>query len=137
MDPYTDPRFGNITWPLEEAAYLQIILQFDLFYDEIIDFLKKYPIDHQVFPELLQYQKSIIKMPGIHEREIRFEYDFYTYFRNVYTNTPVPLEKKPNLTVLRDQKIPDNLKDYSKFVVWYGRKGEKKLYKDITVRYDV
>ena len=136
MDPYLDPCFGNITWPLEEAAYLQIILQFDRFYDEIVDFLKQYAIDEAVFRELLLYQKGIVKMPGGHERELRFDYDFHTYFRNVYTNTPVPLEKRPNRMTLRDRRIPDNLKDYSKIVVWYGRKGEKNLYKDITVSYD-
>ena len=135
MDPYTDPMFGNITWPLEEAAYLQIVLQFDRFYKETEDFLRQFGIEEELFRELMKYQKAIIKMPCVSERTVSFKYDFYTYFRNVYTNTPVALTKTPNIMTLRDKKIPDNWKDYSKIVVWFGRKGEKNLYKDIDVVY--
>ena len=135
INPYTDPVYGNIVWPLEEAAYLQIILEFDRFYAEIEDFLKPFAFDPAVYKGLMQYQKSIIKMPGVRERAVRLDYDFYAYFRNIYMNKPLPLEKKPNVTVFRDSNIPDNLKDYSKIVVWYGRKGDKNMYKDVTVSY--
>ena len=135
MDPYTDPVFGNITWPLEEAAYLQIIMQFDRFYDEIQSFLKSFNIDNDVFEDLLKYQKSIVKMPGIKKQSVILKYDFHKYFRGVYTNTPKSLKKHQNRLTLCDINIPDNWKDYSKIVVWYGRKGEKNLYKDITVEY--
>ena len=136
MDPYTDPVFGDITWPLEEAAYLQIVLQFDRFFEEIADFLKGYRIEDGLFGDLMRYQKSIIKMPGVHERTERFAHDFYSYFKNVYTNMPGPLQKRANVMTLRDRKIPDSWKEYSKIVIWYGRKGDKNLYKDIEIVYE-
>lgn len=136
MIPYTDPVFGNIVWPLEEAAYLQIVLQFDRFYDEIAGFLKGFEIPEPLFTELMRYQKCIVKMPGVRERTAAFRYDFASYFKHVYTNSPIALEQKNNRITFRDRRIPDNWKDYSKFVIWFGRKGEKNLYKDIAVDYE-
>lgn len=135
MDPYTDPVFGNITWPLEEAAYLQIVLQFDRFYEEIKDFLLEFGIESDIFNDLLKYQKSIIKMPGIKQHCIELGYDFSTYFKHIYTNSPLPLQKRRNRLELIDSKMPDDWKNYSKFVIWYGRKGEKNLYKNTNIIY--
>ena len=135
INPRTDPVYGNIVWPLEEAAYLQIILRFDEFYDEMTGFLSRYQIVAGFFSELMAYQKSIIKMPGVKERTLHFHYDFYPYFRNILTNKPTSMEKRENDITFRDAIVPDNLKDYSKIVIWYGRKGEKNLYRDIEVRY--
>lgn len=135
MVPYTDPVFGNIVWPLEEAAYLQIVLHFEQFYKEVAAFLKAFEIPEPIFSELMRYQKSIVKMPGVKERTVFFHYDFASYFKNIYTNSPIALEQKNNRITFRDRKMPDNWKDYSKFVIWFGRKGEKNLYKDVEIRY--
>jgi len=132
---YVNKNFGNIYWPFEEAAYLEIVYRFDDFYQEIEDFLGQYRIDSEIYDGIMKYQQSIIKMPGKNEFAISLEYDFYRYFFGILSNTYRPLAKVKNELTIRGNQIPGNWKDYSKKIVWFGRKGEKNLYTDITVRY--
>ena len=135
LEQYVDPVFGNITWPFEEGAYLEILLQFDRFYEEIYDYLKAYGIDPAVYGELLAYQKRIIKYPGKTEVSREFGYDFCTYFKTVFAGHTPTLKKTDCIVTFRAPEVPDNWKDYSKYVVWFGRKGKGNVCTDISVSY--
>lgn len=135
MKQYVNEVFGNITWPLEEGAFLDIVYRFDEFYNEIEDFLEQYSIDSDVYESLMKYQKCIIKMPGKNEFKVKLNYDLHNYFFGVYINSVKPLKKAKTVLTIKGNKIPDNWKDYSKKIVWFGRKGEKNLYTDITTEY--
>jgi radical SAM superfamily enzyme YgiQ (UPF0313 family) len=127
--------FGNIYWPFEEIAYLEIVYNFDEFYREIEDFLSQYGIETEVYQGIMKYQQSIIKMPGKNKFQVNLDYDFYTYFFGILSNSYNKLKKVSNVLTIKGNHIPDNWKDYSKKIVWFGRKGEKNLYTDITVEY--
>lgn len=136
-DSMTDvnPLFGNIYWPLEEIAYLELVYEFDRFYREIEPFLRQYDIEGAVFDDLMTYQKNIIKMPGKNEFSVALNYDWHTYFLGIFSNAYSPLNKAVNTLIIKGNNIPPEWKDYSKRIVWFGRKGEKNLYTDIVVRY--
>ncbi len=132
---YVNEVFGSITWPMEEGAYLDIVYEFDRFYREIENYLSQYDITPRIYGELMKYQQSIIKMPGKNEFTVQLEYDFYPYFFGILSNAYRPLEQTKNTLTIKGNNIPDSWKDYSKKIVWFGRKGEKNLYTDITVEY--
>lgn len=132
-DSMTDvnPLFGNIYWPLEEIAYLEIVYEFDRFYKEIEPFLRQYDIEDIVFDDLMIYQKSVIKMPGKNEFSVALNYDWHNYFYSIMSNAYVPLNKEKTNLHIKGNQIPDSWKEYAKKIVWFGRKGEKNLYTDI------
>lgn len=132
---YVNSTFGNIYWPFEEIAYLEIVYQFDEFYKEIGSFLAHYEIEAEIYTELMKYQQSIIKMPGKNEFKIELSYDFYHYFFGILSNSYGKLKKIANVLTIKGNQIPVSWKDYSKKIVWFGRKGEKNLYTDITAHY--
>lgn len=130
-----NPIFGNIYWPLEEIAYLEIVYELDRFYKETETFLGRYEISQDLYTDLMAYQQSIIKMPGKNEFSISLEYDWHTYFFGILSNAYTPLTKTKNTLLIRGNKIPDSWKDYSKKIVWFGRKGEKNLYTDVVIKH--
>lgn len=136
-DSMTDvnPIFGNIYWPLEEIAYLEIVYELDRFYKETETFLGRYEISQDLYTDLMAYQQSVIKMPGKNEFSISLEYDWHTYFFGILSNAYTPLTKTKNTLLIRGNKIPDSWKDYSKKIVWFGRKGEKNLYTDVVIKH--
>lgn len=124
------PEFGNVNWPVEEWYFLQIIKDYDLFFDEITPFLKSFGIDSDIFENLLVYQKKMIKRPAVKEFSFDIFYDFPRYFHNVYTGNVKKLESR-NLTItVRDKNAKDNYPDYARETVWYGRKGGRITYKE-------
>lgn len=135
LQQYVNPVFGNIVWPFEEGAFLEIMYHLDEFFDEIFEYLKIYNIESEIYNELIKYQKSVIKYPGKPELSVLFQYDFYNYFYNIFSRNYSPLLKVPNATSFAEHSIPDNWKDYSKFIVWFGRKGRGTVHTNIRVEY--
>lgn len=127
-----EPDFGEIIWPLEEGAFLKIIKRHSDFYEEISSFLHKYFDDMAFYDELMTYQKAIVKKPGCSEIILDLHYDFYDYFSGIYANSYRPLKKADTKLKLNLSDIPDDLKEYAKKIVWYGRKGGQIIVSDIT-----
>lgn len=131
---YAFPEFGDVVWPFEEGAFLQIVNSIDEFFDEIVEFLSVYNIDKNVFDELLFYQKKMIKTPGNKNFEMNLSYDFPLFIRKMINNELSELQKRETKVKVYTDYIPTNLPDFAREVVWYGRKGGKTLLgDDITV----
>jgi radical SAM superfamily enzyme YgiQ (UPF0313 family) len=124
----TDSRFGTVSWPFEEAAFLQILYERERFYDEIFPFLLSLGIDGEVFEDLLRYQKGIVKQAGVGNFEIKLVYDWSEYFENVYKGRKAPLKKIAN-TVQIGAPPPRDYADFAREIVWYGRKGSNMLHR--------
>lgn len=119
---YQDLRFGETGWFLEEGAFMELVYDYERFWDEINPFLISFGIENKIYDELLCYQKNIIRLPGQDVVLLRLEHDFYHYFLNILTNRYKPLEAKVNtLTVKIDNKV-DNWKDYAKIVMLYAKR---------------
>ena len=132
---YSNPVFGHIVWAYSEAMYLDIVLGFTSFYNEIEVFLQTFGIEQQVYSDLLEYQKTIIKRPHISEQSLHLNYDFYDYFSNIYLNEKKDLEQKDNVIYARDQKSWETWIDYARENVWWGRNENRNIITDIEVEY--
>lgn len=128
-----EPEFGNLTWPLDEGAFLEIIYEYDRFCSEIGAFLKSRFDDERLYGQLFEYQKAIIKTPYSADCELKLNYDFYRYFRNIYENSYSPPEKGSFTVKVNASGIPRDLTEYAEKIIWFGRKGGQNIITDITV----
>lgn len=127
----TEPDYGELTWPLDEGAFLKAMKERDVFYRETEEFLRKYFDDEKLFEDIISYQKSIVKNPYSKGAVLTLGYDFYDYFSNIYNNNYKPLEKKNHIIKIDSGDTPSDLPEYAKKVVWYGRKGGQNIIKKI------
>lgn len=122
---YYNEEFGDLTWPLEEGLFLQIIYECEKFYEEIVEFLTGYGFSKDLFENLLRYQTNVIKKPGGKDTTLVFDYDFASYFAKIYENLYSPLIKEKTEILFKSPNLPDNWVDFSREIVWFGRKGGK------------
>ena len=120
---------GNICWQFDEIYFLKSLENADKIYSE----LKKLVADNFIFDEklnaLFDYQCSILKRyDGICRREIKSDYDFYSYFNRIYTGEYLPLEKKKNIISVSDSIPCMDLYEYACKVIWYGRNQSAALF---------
>ncbi len=123
---------GEIVWDDHEYVVLNVLEKLDVFYDEVLPYLKKYDIEQDVFDDLLRYQKSIIRRPNDEVQEISLNYDLHNYLKDIYVNNFHSLEKKKHILRMYDSNVMDNWSDFGKFVIWYGRMGWSSYKDDIT-----
>ena len=124
---YYDKKFGDLTWPLEEGLFLQIICESEMFYKEIMDFLLAYSIDEKLFKDLLSYQTNVIKRPGAGDVVLTLGYDFASYFSKIYENLYTPLCEKNTEIEIQGVSFPEDWPGFAKEIVWFGRKGGKMI----------
>lgn len=124
---YYNNKFGDLTWPLEEGLFLQVIYECDSFYKEVEGFLETYNIDEHLFKDLFEYQKNIIKRPGTGDKILLLRYDFATYFSKIYENAYTSLPVNITEILISSVKLPGGWPDFAKEIVWFGRKGGKMI----------
>lgn len=134
---YIDEKYGNIVWPLEEGAFLDILPRFDQFYEEIEDFLQLFEIEPGIYASLMSYQKGIIKLPKKTKSEISLDYDFFSYFKKIYVHSYIRLSKKKNILHAEDNKCTKTWKEYAIENVWYGRNDSRCIFSEVSVEYPV
>lgn len=123
----TDERFGKVEWPFEEYAYLCMIYDYEKFYNEIDGFLSAFGIDNEIYTQLLEFQKSIIKKPFDKKVYINASYDFVDYFMKLLDLKEANL-KKEDLSLEIEVKPFDSWESFAKIVAWYGRKDSFSTY---------
>ncbi|MBQ8027859.1 MAG: radical SAM protein [Clostridia bacterium] len=127
---WEDRRFGDVGWPSEEFAFLNVAIEKETFYEEIKAFLKQYFEDELLFENLFLFQKSVIKLPFIEKIDFDCEYDFKSYFSNLLCGNTAVLEKKSCRNTVLKPISCNSWKDYARFIVWYGRKDSRNIYID-------
>lgn len=125
---------GDIVWDDHEYVVLQVLSQLDRFYDEILPYLESFGIDNDIFEDLLNYQRSIIRTPLNDKKIVPMRYDVHSYLKNIYVNDYQKLQKCDHTLVMKDSDHISDWEKFGKFVVWYGRMGWSS-YKD-DVRYE-
>lgn len=114
--------FSEIGWYFEEGAFLDMAYRGDEFWSEIEPFLRSFDIESGVYASLLDYQKSIIRRPLINSAEVESDFDFYSYFENIYTDAYEPLKKRrTRLTVEMEKQITD-WAQYAIEIIWFGKR---------------
>ncbi len=130
---FVDDRFGDVVWPIEEYAFLNFVYDIDIFYKETESFLRKY-IDGELFSELLEFQKMMLRQPVVKKQKATFDYNFLEYFSAVYKNETETLKKENSVYRITDCRQYDSFADYARFSVWYGRKEFGNLNLNLTER---
>ncbi len=123
---------GEIVWDDHEYVVLNVLSELDRFYDDVLPYLQKYNIDADIFNDLLNYQKNIIRKPCDEEKTVNLSYDIHGYLKDVYVNNIHNLEKKEHTLIMRDSNVVTNWPDFGKFVIWYGRMGWSSYKDDVT-----
>lgn len=123
----TDERFGKVRWPFEEYLFLCAVWKLDAFYDGAEKFLSGFFGNDDVFPELMRFQRAVIKRPFYHGGDVTFAFDFETYFLNALENKKVPLVREEHTMTIR-ARYYDDWTDYAKNVAWFGRKDNRNIY---------
>tara|TARA_B100000700_G_C15045666_1_gene857819 strand:+ start:155 stop:2083 length:1929 start_codon:yes stop_codon:yes gene_type:complete len=123
--------FLNVSWPAEEASFLRISNNLDLFYKQIHGFIEEaYPdVDKKILLDTMKYQRNIIvswqDTTGLN-CEFSLDYDIHSYFNDLRAGKVSDLlgTKKNYKKVIRKNYANDK-QLFSREVVWYGRKGGK------------
>ncbi len=123
---------GDIVWDDHEYMVLHILEKPELFYEDMLAYLKTFDIEKSVFNDLLIYQKSIMRRPGDAEQTVHLHYDVHTFLSDVYINQIHPLNEKKHTLCMRDSDVQSNWRDFGKIVVWYGRMGWSSYKDDIS-----
>lgn len=124
----------EVVWEDHEFVALNLLLHFDRIYDELIPYLSKYNIPEDVFTDLLNYQKGIMRRPGEKTAEAQFKYDIHNYITDVYVNNIHSLQCRPHTLIMRDSNVYNDWQNFAKYVVWYGKMGWSSYKDDISER---
>ena len=119
---HNEEKFGNVTWFFEEGAFLELVCDPKLYIEELTPFLKRFAIDEDLFAQMLRYQMSVLRRPDTRETVVETDWDFYDYYESVIIGNPIPLRKAKTAVRILPAKIYDNVEDYARETVWFGRR---------------
>jgi hypothetical protein len=120
---YHNSFFGEATWFFEEGTFLEIVHNYNRFWQEITPFLDSLGIEKGIYEDIVGYQKAVIKRPGNNKKALMLDYDLNAYFLGIYLgNHDISLEKRKNILHIAGESKQTSWKDYAREVVWYGRR---------------
>ena len=119
---YQKDIFSKVGWYFEEGIFLDLIYNRHVFWKEIEAFTASLGIDVDIYKDLLNYQKSILRLPEVEQITVNNEYDFYSYFENIYDDHYKPLDKKKTTLNITLEKKIDTWADYAREIIWFGKR---------------
>lgn len=119
---YNRDLFGTTGWYFEEGAFLEMVYHSEIFWDEIRPFLEKFEIEKDLFEELFNYQKTLVRLPDVSEVDIRSEYNFYKYFEAVNENADAELLRKKCRLHIKAHKEISSWEEYAREIIWFGKR---------------
>ncbi len=115
------PNTDGLLWGFDEILFLEAYQHLPGFYREIRSWLEARVGPSPVLTALFDYQHDIIKKINQKQITIVSDYDFYTYFNQIYKNEPASLvNRRINLTVT-DPAPVSSFAQLARETVWYGR----------------
>ena len=119
---YSRDVFGTTGWYFEEGAFLEMVYHSETFWQEIKPFLEKFEIEKELFEELFNYQKTLVRLPDVSEVQINSKYNFYKYFEAANENAgPVLLKKNCSLNIKAHKEI-SSWAEYAREIIWFGKR---------------
>lgn len=119
---YYNAAFGNVTWFFEEGAFLEMQRQPDAYYEELLPFLARFPMDAQLSAQLMQYQRAVLRKPAPREETVTFDWDFREFFDAVLKGKKACLQKRKTVLQFSPKMQFSTVAEYAKQVVWFGRR---------------
>ena len=112
---------GNMWWGFDEFIFLEFYKSLKAFYQEVKEcFTSKFGQSEEI-DALFKYQLDIIKKINQPRVSISSEYDFYSYYNNIYSDSYEKLQKKKVTLLIEDTSVVKTFADFAREVVWYGR----------------
>ena len=89
--------------------------------------MNRFNLNQEIFEQLLNFQRCIVKKPYDTNITITAKYDFFDYFNNLLDGKEATLIKKDVEAEICARPF-ENWEMYAKKVVWYGRKDSSCTY---------
>lgn len=132
-------EFSTLTWAMEEAAYLRIMLERDRFYAEMETFLdalatdRRCRIDPVLRSDLLRYQQYIqVKYDNDEAAPLHLSHSVHSFHRGALTGAPAPLLRGPyQLRIVAPRQYKGDKALYATEVLFWGRRSRKTAYQHI------
>ncbi len=134
IELYRNPVYGEITWPPDHVAVLDVIDNLDRYYAEMRPFFLSFGVDEEIFDELIDLQHSVLKQPGAEDMDKRFKYNWREFFKGVFIDDRVDLKEKASIIHISNADTPSNWQDYARESIWFGKNGMT-INNNITVTY--
>ncbi len=119
------PEFGDVVWPIEEAAFLSLSGSFDVLFTELRTLALELgaDLDEDTLDDLLLYQNAQLPRPtGPVAAEISLGFDWPSYFSSVLAGKTATPERVPTrLRVVDQHQTGGDLTKYGLKVAWYAR----------------
>ncbi len=122
--------YGDVIWPIEEAAFLLLSRDFDGVYAEIrraaLEIARQdgVTLDEAALDDLLAYQAAQTPRPdGPPSPVVRFNHDWPRWFRRALDGkTPEPPSHRAlEFRVVNQHETDGSLESYARAVAWYAR----------------
>jgi radical SAM superfamily enzyme YgiQ (UPF0313 family) len=125
---------GDVSWPMEEASFIRLTCGRKRLYEEIFRFLMflmrhrlKSDADLFILNELVNFQKDMVIGMNENTSSVAATYNFHEYIQSIKMNEPVEFIKSVKTYEVSKIRKYDNLEEFAREIVWYGRKGGKFL----------
>ncbi len=112
---------GEMWWGFDELVFLEFYKELEAFYKEVKNFALSELSENEAVDSLFRYQYDIIKKIGVGHISIKSDYDFYSYFSDIYSDKYSKLKKKDIKFSVDDHCAVATFADFAREVVWYGR----------------
>lgn len=120
-----DPAYGEISWPLEEYSFLQILKNIDEFYREILERIRN-DENRSYISELVDFQHNLlIKPTDASDIVVRYENDILSAFEFMLMGKNASIERTRTDVMFHSGTYITDPMDYARELVWYGRKAGK------------
>lgn len=120
-----DPTYGDISWPLEEYSFLQLLKELDSFYEE----MKRYAITigmGEHLDDMIDFQRNLLIKPFDRGNTIaEYDFDLASSYHSMQSGIESTIDRRKTLVSFSSDVYFDDVKEYAKHVVWYGRKAGK------------
>jgi len=123
------PEYGEISWDVEEASFLRISENLDIFYNELDKIIVHYLNINEInfnkneIEEAVKYQKcripQLLESP---EREVSFNFNFPKYFDTLLSDFPESLNYQPQTILVKQKDYQANKQMFAKEIILWGRK---------------
>ena len=127
-------KFGNITWFFEEGAFLEIISDYENCIAELLPYLAGFGIAGPLFEEIRRYSALMLRKPVDRVTRTVFSYDLHAYFNRILLGEYEPLSKVENVLTVTPDTYFDDIEEYAKAVVWFGRRKGRTVYHEKEIR---
>lgn len=123
---FTKEIYGPTGWYFEEGAFLELARSGDVFWNEILPFLKKFGVEEPLFSQLFEFQKKLVRLPDGTGADIDSDWNFYPYFTDNSGQTPLRRVRSHFHAV--SDTVVHTWAQYAKQIIWFGKRHSMTLY---------